>query len=80
MNGERFRLVYTTKNERHVSSVVLGHEEAQEMLTAEAQVHELFGWTVTRGDDLVVCRKRKRVRVIEIARFTPLDDFPNAMR
>lgn len=75
MTGDRYRLVYTGKGKTHVSSVVLSREEVKESLDAEADLHQIFGWTVTRGDNIVVCRRGGSERVITVRHSTPLDDL-----
>jgi hypothetical protein len=61
-----------------VHSIVLNEEEARESLEMEAFMHEKGGWTVTRGDDVVVARtiiRDKMVeRVITMRESSPLDD------
>ena len=76
--GTRWRLVSTQGGKPHVSSVVLSEEEARDHLDIEEKIHRDWGWTVTRGEDVVVCRKLTRERVIErvitIRESGPLDD------
>lgn len=76
--GARYRLVTTQGGKPHVSSVVLSEEEARRDLDIEADIHEKFGWIVTRGDEVVVCRKltpeRMVERVLTIRKAGPLDD------
>lgn len=76
--GERWRLVTTQGVESHVSSVVLSEEEARQQLDIEADVHRKFGWTVTRGEDVVVARRMGErgliERVVTIRVSGPLDD------
>jgi uncharacterized protein (DUF849 family) len=76
--GTRYRLVSTQGGKPHVSSVVLSEEEAREMLDIEEDIHRKWGWTVTRGEDVLVCRKLTDTRMVErvltIRRSGPLDD------
>lgn len=65
MTGKRYRLVSTQGAEDHVNSVVLSEEEAREYLQVEADIHENFGWEVTRGEDVVVARKYTERGLIE---------------
>lgn len=74
MSGERFRFVYSTPNERHVSPIVLSEDEVYDRLDVEVHLHEITGWTVTRGERLIVCRKGALTRVIEAKHFDPFDD------
>lgn len=74
MPGKRYRLVYKSEREHHVSSVVLSQDEITDHLDAEAHLHELTGWSVTRGDLLIVCRRGDSLRVIEAKSFDPFDD------
>jgi hypothetical protein len=74
MSGDRYRLVYQSKNETHVSSIVLSREEVSESLDSEQQIHQIFGWTVTRNDDVLVCRRGNSERVITARRSSALDD------
>jgi len=71
----RFRLVDTQNGNRHVSSVVLAEEEVEPHLDAEATMHRLAGWRVTRGEGIVVCRKGRKRRSIHVESFTPFDDI-----
>ena len=63
----RYRLV-STQNDgtANVSSVILGEDEVQEHLDLEMSLHQMAGWTVTRGDETVVCRKGGVTRVISV--------------
>lgn len=76
--GTRYRLVTTQGGKPHVSSVVMSEEEARRDLDTEADIHEKFGWTVTRGEEVVVCRKLTKERMVErvltIRKAGPLDD------
>ena len=76
--GTRWRLVSTQGGKPMVSSVVLSEQEARETLEIEADIHEKWGWTVTRGEEVVVCRKltpeRMVERVLTIRAAGPLDD------
>lgn len=74
VTGDRYRLVYTGKGETHVSSVVLAREEVSESLDVEARLHQIFGWTVTRGKNIVICRRGQNERIITVRHSTPLDD------
>lgn len=74
--GTRYRLIYRQGGRTHISSVVLGPDEVDEDLAAEADMHALDGWTVTKGDRVIVARSpRGQVRVIEARAFGPLDDL-----
>jgi len=71
----RYRLV-TTQNDGapHVSSVILGEGEVQEHLDLEMSLHQMAGWTVTRGDETVVCRKGGVTRVISVRASDAMKD------
>lgn len=70
---KRYRLVSQQSNapQPHVSDVAMDKHEAAEQLDAEALIHQLSGWTVTRGDNIVVCRRGDTTRVITIQKGAP---------
>lgn len=71
----RWRLVTKTAGRHeHVSSVVLSEEEAVESLDVERLMHEQSGWTVTPGENLIVCRRGDLTRVVEIREYDALTD------
>lgn len=73
---KRYRLVTASTNspEEHVSSVLLGASEIDEQLETEASLHALAGWTVTRWERTVVCRRGNTTRVITVRESIPMDD------
>ena len=79
----RYRLVTaqnTTGWAQHVSSVVLNQDEAAEQLDAEARMHELCGWTVTRGSDVIVCRRHHVIRSVSVKATDAMHDEREARR
>lgn len=76
MPGERYRLVEVRpdRGDEEIRPVVLNYEEAQESLDAEAFMHEMTGWQVTRGDDLVVCSRGSARRIIQMRKYEPMSD------
>lgn len=72
----RWRLVDAQSNGTgpHVSTVVLSEEEAVESLALEALMHRMAGWTVTEGDDVIVCRRGALVRTVQRVEFDALND------
>lgn len=77
MTGDRYRLVTEhSGGERHVSAGVLGEDEISATLEAEALLHELGGWEVTRSEGSVLCRSGSTLRVIAARRFDPMNDNP----
>ena len=73
---DRYRLVSQSNRspDPHVSSVLMAEDEVEEHLDAEAYLHELGGWTVTRGMGTVICRRGPITRVISVRKSSPMDD------
>ena len=74
----RWRLVSEQSNGSgpDVSTVVLSEDEAIEQLAAEALMHQMAGWVVTVGDDVVVCRWARSglVRTIRRVEYDAMHD------
>ena len=67
--------VVTVQDDReHVSSVVLGEDEAFEHLALEADIHAAAGWVVKRMDNIVVARRDGITRRIYIRAFDAMED------
>ena len=82
MIGQRWRLVSEQAGGApYVSTIVLSADEVADQLDGEAYLHSITGWAVTRGDNVVVCRKTVGprvglVRTISAVAFGPMDDAP----
>lgn len=58
----------------HVGIKVFGVDEINEELEAEALIHSLAGWDVTREEATLTCRKRGVLRTIVVRESSPMDD------
>ena len=76
-NGKRYRLVEVRpdRGREEVRPIAMSYEEALESLAAERYLHELTGWNVTSGDDLIVCSKGSARRIVQIREFDPMSDL-----
>ena len=77
MTGERYRIVEIRPDkggEEYTSSIVLSEEEIPYYLAVEQEMHESSGWEVTPGDNLIVCRRGRLIRVLEARKFDPFND------
>jgi hypothetical protein len=71
----RYRLVISQNNgATNVSSLLLGEHEVEKHLDLETSMHQLAGWTVTRGDGTVVCRRGTVTRVVSVRVSHAMDD------
>lgn len=74
MAGERYRLVFSQNGRDYISAYPMNLEETLDALDTEASMHEAFGWTVTRGGDVVVARKGGVSRAVSFKMFSAHDD------
>lgn len=73
----RYRIV-TQLNDGapNISSVLIGEDEVEEQLAAEALLHQLAGWEVTVGERTLTCRRDDLVRIVTVR----LSDWANDTR
>ena len=75
MAGKRYRLVTVQNGVEHISSVVLGKEEAADSLIAEAEMHERSGWKVTwKNSGTIIAMRPGIIRKIYISECSPMLD------
>jgi hypothetical protein len=77
MAGDRYRIVEIRPDKGGVeypSTVILAEDEVEFRLAVEAELHEMSGWEVTTGDNIVVCRRGDMVRVLEARKYDPFND------
>ena len=75
MAGKRYRLVTVQNGVEHISSVVLGKEEAADSLIMEAEIHERSGWTVIwKNSKTITAMRPGIIRKIYISECSPMLD------
>jgi threonine dehydratase len=70
-------MVSVQNGKEHVSTVVLGREELDEQMKAEAEMHVVAGWEVLKSRDglWMMARKGNIVREVFVREYDALKDI-----